>query len=291
MTELRFSPCTIRPGELTQYANLLRACFPKSHDRYTDRYLSWLYLENPDGPVVGFDAWDGDSLAAHYACIPIRAHLAGGEAKVLLSLNTATHPSYQGRGLFTKLARLTYERAAESGYLAVIGVANANSTPGFLTKLSFQHVASLKALIGFGPLRVTPEIVQNRSSDFVRLWSPQALAWRLANPFRPVRVAAAKPGLVAFGASTGIPGFTAWSERPVDASWNIKAKPSLTATGARVFLGLLPEGERHSSFFWNIPARLRPAPLNFIYRPLRETAPKKIVAERIFFDFLDFDAF
>ena len=81
---------------LTKYAQLLSACFPGT-DKFTRAYLQWLYRDNPDGVAVGFDAWDGDQLAAHYVCIAARADINGVTVPVLLSLNTATHPAHQMR--------------------------------------------------------------------------------------------------------------------------------------------------------------------------------------------------
>ena len=112
---------------LSQYQALFASCFPDA-THLDAQYLSWLYGDNPAGPVIGFDAWDGDVLAAHYVCVPAAAMLHGKPSRVLLSLNTATAPSHQGKGLFTKLANATYDRGAELGFDAVYGVANANSS-------------------------------------------------------------------------------------------------------------------------------------------------------------------
>src|SRR5690349_12069268 len=136
-TELSFAPIRTDAAALAQYGALFQACFPMT-DKFTPRYLQWLYVDNPDGKAVGYDAWDGERLAAHYVCIPARAWVEGAQVPVLLSLNTATHPDYQGKGLFTKLASMTFEAGAAQGFDGVYGVANANSTPGFVRKLGFQ---------------------------------------------------------------------------------------------------------------------------------------------------------
>ncbi len=36
--------------------------------RLTEAYLTWQYVDNPDGEAIGYNAWDGDALVAHYAC-------------------------------------------------------------------------------------------------------------------------------------------------------------------------------------------------------------------------------
>src|SRR5205814_9366938 len=112
-------------------------------DTFTADGLAWRYRDNPAGQVVGADAWDGARLAAHYVTCPLEARIDGAVVKGLLSLNTATHPDYQGRGLFTTLAEAAYAQGAAAGYGFVIGVANAYSTPGFVRRLAFQHVDRL----------------------------------------------------------------------------------------------------------------------------------------------------
>jgi hypothetical protein len=50
-----------------------------------------------------------------------------------------THPNHQGKGLFTKLAKLTYDLAKEEGIEFIFGFPNKNSYPGFIKKLNWVH--------------------------------------------------------------------------------------------------------------------------------------------------------
>lgn len=283
--ELSYRPAS--PDQTHRYEALFRECFPGAV-HLGAAYLRWLYAENPDGTVVGFDAWDGDVLAAHYVCIPARARIEGRSCPVLLSLNTASAPAYQGRGLFTRLAGLTYERAAGLGYRAVYGVANANSTPGFVRKLGFTLVCPLEAKVGLG--RPSPEgwsqLVQR--AQFSREWSAEALAWRLRNPSSPVRAQGHGDGAT-FRAATRWPLVTACAEGPSGESL-----PTLSGTGvtglAQVFVGLFPAGTQRSRSYADIPGFLRPSPLNLIYRDLQQP-DFRLDPARALISFLDFDAF
>lgn len=283
---LTFQP--VDPARLASCEALFRLCFPGAAHLDAD-YLKWLYADNPDGAVVGFDAWDGPTLAAHYACIPARAVIEGAACRVLLSLNTATAPAYQGQGLFTRLATLTYERAAAEGFRAVYGVANANSTPGFLRKLGFTLVCPLQARLGVGRLfegdRRNNGNFDPSSLDFRREWSPAALAWRQANPLASVSTRA-RSGASAFYARTRWPLVTASAELPLPAVADDGPAP----TPFRVFIGTVPQGLRLRRTWWPIPEFLKPSPLNLIYRDLQQPgfAP---AAERALVSFLDFDAF
>ncbi len=273
---------------LESYSQLFRICFPGASG-LSASYLKWLYLENPAGTVVGYDAWEGDRLAAHYVCIPAEAIVHGSVRRVLLSLNTATHPDFQGKGLFTKLAALTYERGAREGFEAVYGVANANSTPGFVRKLGFALVSPLDARIGVGAISVG-EVKENVSDfSFKRVWDSKTLAWRISNPVRRYRLTSRADGLIGAWAPTGKPLLSAWAEVPADGLEGLAVEGS-AAPLFRLHLGLRPEGVRPGAMWMDIPKRFRPSPLNLIFLSLNEGIGQ-IDRAAVELGQLDFDAF
>jgi GNAT superfamily N-acetyltransferase len=285
---LHFAPIRTDAAALAQYGALFTACFPMT-DKFTPRYLEWLYVANPDGRAVGYDAWDGERLAAHYVCIPARAWVEGRDVPVLLSLNTATHPDYQGKGLFTKLAAMTFEAGAAQGFDGVYGVANANSTPGFVRKLGFQLVRPLEARIGVGSLRHAPKAAPDALS-FERNWSADALRWRCANPHNRVFMRNGGGKLRFHAAASGhkLPAYAELDAGAIPLPAQEQTAPMLSPL--RLFIGLAPDA---SSSYWNyasIPMSLRPSPLNLIYRSF---APRVAGLDpaRIAFSFLDFDAY
>jgi GNAT superfamily N-acetyltransferase len=284
---ISFRPMQFDEQTIGAYQRLFQACFPGT-DKYSAVYLHWLYRDNPDGHAVGFDAWDGDRLAAHYACIPAAAAIEGRPTRVLLSLNTATHPDYQGKGLFTKLAELSYEAGMQIGYDGVYGVANANSTPGFIRKLQFQLVRPLEARIGVGALGTGATSI---TPAFERLWSEQSLRWRCASPANPVN-ARCVGHQWQFRAAAMPPWICAYAEVVIAA--NIAPVAPVAIRGSkspvRLFLGLLPDAAGGMSTYFPIPGRLRPSPLNLIYRSFKPGSGK-LDASAIQFSFLDFDAY
>ena len=158
------------------YLRLFQQCFPGA-SKYTYKYLKWLYLDNPYGTAIGFDAIADNHVVAHYAVIPFPAIINGKECLACWSLNTATHPNYQGRGLFVRLADLTYDLAKKLGCVAVIGIANKNSTPGFVNKLNFKLLGQLKTRFGyFKKISLTQQVCSYRK------WPEDLLKWRLSNP-------------------------------------------------------------------------------------------------------------
>lgn len=170
-------PIAVEKASLEAQQALLQLVFPKA-TKFTFEYLHWQYVENPEGNVVGYNAFYGETLAAHYATMPIKMSIGGVVRKGVLSLNTATHPEHRGKKLFVTLADKTYSAAVEQGYEFVIGVANANSTHGFLKNLDFYEIAPLDVKVGTG-LGILDGFSRCRAC---RVWDDATMAWRLRNP-------------------------------------------------------------------------------------------------------------
>jgi GNAT superfamily N-acetyltransferase len=233
--------------------------------------------------VIGADAWDGERLAAHYVACPLEARIDGQLVKGLVSLNTATHPDYQGRGLFTKLAEAAYALGAEAGYSFVIGVANANSTPGFLRRLAFQDVGRLDA----GVLARLPSRLSDAPVQYQGAWREELLAWRLANPDGRY-VAARRRGLICVWARTHLPFVRCGAFLPDEGQAISAGGVPMAAT---LFIGLEPRMALARQGFLPIPERFRPSPLNLIWRKIGGGAPAVLRPDAVAINFLDFDPY
>lgn len=135
--------------ELQQLVDLQNEVYKDRGIHFTKEGFIRRYINNPSGRVLSFNAFDGDKMVAHYACIPTKMVIDGHVSLGMLSMATVTHPDYRGRGLFRMLAGMTYSYGAENGYEFVIGVANANSFPGFIKHLNFKFIAQLELKIGY----------------------------------------------------------------------------------------------------------------------------------------------
>jgi GNAT superfamily N-acetyltransferase len=275
-------------------------------------YLRWLYDASPFGPVVEVNLDDDQGRAGHYAIVPVELSIDGRDRLGALSLNTAVHERARGGGVFTRLANDTYTLAAERGVEVVVGVANANSTPGFIRRLEFELVTALPATVlapilgaraGLHSIAADapgaldhPELEQllaPPASGLATHWTRERLAWRLARPGKsyilhhgpgvlavstldrrgPARVAV----LLAVFAAGDVP--PAAVRAVVRAACTAHRAPLALHAGVNDRLALrgLP-----------LPQRLRPSPLNFIYRDLVAAGPAPRIAR---WEFLDFDAY
>lgn len=285
---IEFYPASNNVDCLINYQKLFKLCFPRSK-KFTIEYLQWLYSDNPDGSVVGFDAYDSGLLVAHYACIPALVKVLGVPRISLLSVNTATHPNYQGQGLFTKLASFTYSDAIKNGYYCVYGVANSNSSHGFIKKLNFQLVRSLNAKIGIGAL-FTPGNSDVSLIDFERCWNSKSLIWRLKNPSNPVHYESLT-GRQCFSASAfgGFISPYAELDQQIVLDDSISSSPRYSPS-IKLYLGVESRMNYRRNNYFDIPEKFRPSPLNLIFLPL-SGENIKLNPNSINFSFLDFDVY
>ena len=288
MSDYDLRPVTTDDATIAKMTALLRAVFPNS-SHFTEDVLRWQYRDNPSGEAVGFNAWLGDELAAHYVTIPLVSMVNGKEERGLLSLNTATHPAHQGKGLFTQLANATYARGAEQGFGFVIGVANANSTHGFTKKLGFQLVSPLRAMIGIGAL----PIVDRDAIQYEQKWNDASLAWRLGHPAYEYTVAQMRHWkLRPRGVRLVLSERKQFGCRYVLGALRDEAVldevQSAFMPSRKVWIGLDPGMKWSGSLYLNIPMRFRPSPLNLIFKDLLGEG-RTLDAARVRFQAMDFD--
>jgi len=294
-------------------AQLLAEVFPHSHIANVD-YLRWLYEESPFGPVVESNLDDDRGRVGHYALVPIALARDGVDYPAALSLNTAVHERGRGGGVFVELGERTVAKAAEMGLESVVGVANANSTPGFVRRLGFELLTPLPARMvtplpgtsagihsaevryGSGGWELGPEddaVLSVPRRGEARRWTAQTLAWRLRRP-RAGYAVHRGPGLLAFTCLERRAGLR------IAVLLKVFAAAPLSGGECRALVRAACRHHRapfalHAGLndlvdFGGIavPRRLRTSPLNLIYRSL-VTPPRE--ASIVRFEFLDFDAY
>ena len=94
---------------------------------------------------IGFFARDNQNFpAAYYGVFPIRASYDGKDMIIAQSGDTMTDPDHRKKGLFTKLAKETYDFAGKNGISFVFGFPNEFSYPGFKKKLDWIFFGNMQ---------------------------------------------------------------------------------------------------------------------------------------------------
>jgi GNAT superfamily N-acetyltransferase len=275
------------PTELAAVKKLLNTVFPKARsENYSDEFLDWEYNQNPAGKIVGYNAWCGEIIAAHYAGLPMFAVVNGKKEKGLLSLNTATHPEHRGKRLFSRLAEKTFRYAFEKEYSFVVGVANANSTYGFVKKLGFQLICPLYTMIGKFDIRLPgPE----QDLQFYRIWDRATLEWRFFRSPQAYSISCENSQFSLQSRSTVpfLDVFMGKFENRLLPGRRVSKKAFFPPL---MYIGIANPEIIRRLFCLDLPARLKPSPLNLIYKDLKGRN-SVFHPDRIFFQAGDFDAF
>ncbi len=127
-------------GEEAEILDLFQKSFGKP---LSPAYWNWRFGNNPflPNPMIHL-MWEGDVLAGHYGVSAIEMSIGGKVYLSSLSGTTMTHPDFEGKGIFSRLATTLYERiAAEHGINGVLGFPNRNSHYGLVKKIEWKDVS------------------------------------------------------------------------------------------------------------------------------------------------------
>ena len=243
---------------------------------FTSKSLVFWYLENQIGKVISFNAFYGDEIVAHYACIPIQMMIDGKVSTGLLDMATVTHPEHRGKGLFKKLAQTTYAFAKENGFEFVVGVANANSFPGYMKYFDFQFISKLDVKWGWGPILLPQK-------TFSGYWTKESLDWRLGKPVYSVK------GQYAYGKYGNYPLIQpimgVFPAQLLDSLSVSHQKPLFKPLNLYVGLG----ADLSKGHYFNFPKFVKHSPFNLIFLDLTDGKFPKINKDNVVYQLIDFD--
>lgn len=293
---------------------LLAEVFPGTRVARPD-YLSWLYEESPFGEVVEANFDDERGRAGHYALAPIALVRDGAPVSGALSLNTAVHERARGGGMFVRLAEEAFAQARRRGIEVVVGVANSNSTHGFVHRLQFELITSLPATIllpapgslaavlsswanaaAFEPGGAASDLeplLAVPTHGIARQWTPDTLRWRLGSPAARYALHRTEGALAVscrdarhgVGVAILLKVFAASELTAATRRALVRAACRFHRAPVALYVGL---SDLVSFRGTPLPRRLKEQPLNLIYRSLDGGRRDSPVA---CFEFLDFDAY
>ncbi len=303
-------------GDWSMAATHLRAVM--NDQRFTPRYLAWLYDDNPVGDTVAVDICDeSDEIIAHGAALPQQLRSAERQARFVLIVNAAVQPRAQGNNIFATKIIEHIPYVLEQGCIGGYGVTNERST-----------VPSLK-LDGLGahlvtplPLKICPplstgagvtshevddqflhselfeevavQLDEHPAKDWTQCWTPELLRWRLSRP--DVRYSMhIGPRAVAITTKS-----VAWGTPIAVVTKMLPRGPWRGPVSGRDLIAAACRHHRAASAFYagfnscvsvrgvSVPRKYMPSPLNLLFLTLSDLDPEAFRFDT--FEFLDFDA-
>jgi GNAT superfamily N-acetyltransferase len=280
-------PLAFEEESLRRYCRFLSTHYGKP-EQFTYDYLKWQYVDNPAGHAVGFDAFYREELVAHVATIPLKAVIFGKEEKWLLLVNAMTLPEHRRQGVSVGIADNIERTGREHGCTFIIGIANRNSTPAYVKGRQMELSTTLDARLGLGmPAR---EGSPGEHYDFKVLWDEKGLRWRLKKPGGRYWQKVEKGRSTLFAPSGRLGINTVLGHFPKSDVGEVLPLRAGTGMSLNLWIGKDPAIRWGRSPFIPIPDRLKPSPLNFLFKDLNGQK-RSLLNRRIFFQCIDFDAF
>ena len=122
--------------------DLLQASLGWVPDDQYGRFFAWKHHESPFGRSPAWVALDGDRIVGFRTFMRWEFERDGAPVRAVRAVDTATHPEYQGRGIFTLLTRRALEDLRADGVAFVFNTPNEKSRPGYL-KMGWRSVGRL----------------------------------------------------------------------------------------------------------------------------------------------------
>jgi GNAT superfamily N-acetyltransferase len=104
-------------------------------------FFRWKHLANPFGPSLLLVGEAGDRIVGLRAFLRWRFEVGSRELRAVRAVDTATHPEFQGRGVFSELTTTALDILADQADL-VFNTPNAKSKGGYL-KMGWHMVGAV----------------------------------------------------------------------------------------------------------------------------------------------------
>jgi len=157
-----------RDGDEPAVLELLQASLGWVPDAQYGRFFAWKHRENPFGRSPAWVAVDGERIAGLRIFMRWEFGRAGRVSRAVRAVDTATHPDYQGRGVFSRLTLHAIDELRRDGVAFIFNTPNDQSRPGYL-KMGWQPVARLPVL--FRPRSVGSLLAAARARVPAEKWS------------------------------------------------------------------------------------------------------------------------
>jgi N-acetylglutamate synthase-like GNAT family acetyltransferase len=134
----------------------------------SEQYWRWKHVENPFGASPVLLAFDGELLVGIRAFMRWRWKIKDDIKNAVRAVDTATHPDFQGKGIFKKLTLGLLEECKKKGWDFVFNTPNTSSKPGYL-KMGWEEAGKLPIHMQFvQPVSMAFHYFQNAKNDIAQ---------------------------------------------------------------------------------------------------------------------------
>ena len=269
---------------IKKYCKLYTKCF--NQNKFHFDYINWLYNKNPSGNFIGIDCYDYDELIGQVGGVPHEFCYDKKKLKFIMSINVCVDGNYRGQKLFSKMAKKFEVLIQKNNFDGLIAIGNKSATPAWINSINLINLGELDSFLGWG--EINENNIDIEKYNFFSVWNNEKILWRFKNPNN--KTYSTKNDNIKIKPIYSITKyFSLKAHAPLiffdDEVSFIKSNKDIL----KFFIFIGKVGKLKNKNIINIPKKLKPSPLNFLYK----TYNKKINLdyEKVFFSFLDFDIF
>lgn len=149
--------------DIPAIVELLKVSLGESLMPKSERYWRWKHVENPFGKSPVLLCLEADKLVGVRAFMRWEWIHQGQVYRAVRAVDTATHPEYQGKGIFRMLTLSLLDYCRQQGDHFVFNTPNLKSKPGYI-KMGWQQAGKLPLRIGVHrPFRIIKNYITNVS--------------------------------------------------------------------------------------------------------------------------------
>jgi GNAT superfamily N-acetyltransferase len=137
---------TIRPAaeqDIPGIVELLKLSLGESLMPKSEAFWRWKHIDNPFGRSPVLLAFENEKLIGIRAFMRWEWRQGLKVFKAVRAVDTATHPEYQGRGIFKKLTLALVDQCKAQGTDFIFNTPNKSSRPGYL-KMGWKPAGNVK---------------------------------------------------------------------------------------------------------------------------------------------------
>lgn len=141
--------------------DLLKLSLGESLMPKSEGYWRWKHVDNPFGPSPVLLCWEGQVLVGVRAFMRWQWTWQGRLYNAVRAVDTATHPQFQGKGIFKKLTLGLVKECTNAGVDFVFNTPNKQSKPGYL-KMGWIEAGKLPIRVRVDrPIAMIKNLVSN----------------------------------------------------------------------------------------------------------------------------------
>lgn len=151
------------PNDIKAIVELLRQSLGEDLMPKTESFWTWKHVKNPFGASDVLLAFDQSMLVGVRAFMKWEWVSPTGAYKTVRAVDTATHPKYQGKGIFRTLTLALVEKCRSEKVDFIFNTPNRKSKPGYL-RMGWKKVGRL-------PVDIHPVFVpRKKRNDFEEVY-------------------------------------------------------------------------------------------------------------------------